>query len=235
MNSTKFLSTFVYSIYFCIMKIHREGYKLIFLFFILNAAIAAGVYFIPGLLWLKVILWTGTAIFFFLIVQFFRVPKRTITTGDEIVVCPADGKVVVIEEITETEYFNDKRIQVSIFMSPLNVHINFYPVSGTVSYSKYHPGKYLVAWHPKSSTENERTTVVVKTKSGKEILMRQIAGAVARRIVCYAKEGDAAQQSGEMGFIKFGSRVDVILPLGTDIKVQLNQMVQGSVTILAAI
>ncbi|MFZ5554480.1 MAG: phosphatidylserine decarboxylase family protein [Bacteroidota bacterium] len=212
------------------MHIHREGYKLIFLFFILIGAIATGVYFIPGLLWLKCILWTGCGIFFFLVVQFFRVPHRKITVDENKIVCPADGKVVVIEEITETEYFNDKRIQVSIFMSPLNVHQNHYPVSGKVVYSRYHPGKYLVAWHPKSSAENERTTVVVRTKNGQEVLFRQIAGAVARRIVNYAKEGDEAKQSHEMGFIKFGSRVDIILPLNTEISVKINDNVQGSVT-----
>jgi len=212
------------------MHIHREGYKLIFLFFLLNAAIATGIYFIPELLWLKIILWIGCVVFFYLIVQFFRVPHRTISVGENKIICPADGKVVVIEEITETEYFNNKRIQVSIFMSPMNVHVNWYPVSGQVVYSKYHPGKYLVAWHPKSSTENERTTVVVKTKNGQEILMRQIAGAVARRIVCYAKEGNEAKQSHEMGFIKFGSRVDVILPVNTKVSVNINDVVQGSVT-----
>lgn len=217
------------------MHIHREGYKLIFLFFLLNAAIASAVYFIPELLWLKIILWAGCGIFFFLIVQFFRVPHRTITVDENKIVCPADGKVVVIEEITETEYFKDKRIQVSIFMSPLNVHVNYFPVSGTVIFSKYHPGKYLVAWHPKSSTENERTTVVVKTKTGEEILMRQIAGAVARRIVNYAKEGNEAKQSQEMGFIKFGSRVDVILPLNSKVTVKINDMVQGSVTELGEV
>lgn len=216
------------------MKIHREGYRLILLFFLITAAASVGVAFIPcHLLWLKVILWLGLLVFFYLIVQFFRVPSRVPLQGENLLVCPADGKVVVIEEITETEYFHDRRIQVSVFMSPLNVHVNWYPMGGRVVYSKYHPGKYLVAWHPKSSTENERTTVVVEDAQGRKVLVRQIAGAVARRIVCYAKEGDAAIQSGELGFIKFGSRVDIILPLDADIRVQIGQLVQGRTTLLA--
>jgi len=176
-----------------------------------------------------------TFVLFMLVVQFFRVPKRTVTLDDNAVVCPADGKVVVIEETEESEYLKDKRIQVSIFMSPLNVHINWFPIAGLVSYSKYHAGKYLVAWHPKSSTENERTTVAVKHKSGTEILFRQIAGAVARRIICYAKQGDEARQSSEFGFIKFGSRVDVFLPLDAEVKVKLDQKVSGSQTVLAVL
>lgn len=216
------------------MTIHREGYGIILVSFLLIGGTAAGVYYLPDAVnWLKILLWIGLAVFFFLIVQFFRLPKRNITTGENLAVCPADGKVVVIEEITETEYFNDKRIQVSIFMSPLNVHCNFYPISGKVVYSKYHPGKYLVAWHPKSSTENERTTVVVEDEKGRKILFRQIAGAVARRIVCYAHDGDKADQSREFGFIKFGSRVDIILPPDSEILVKIDQLTQGSVTPLA--
>lgn len=176
-----------------------------------------------------------TLIFFFLVVQFFRVPKRTITSDENLVVCPADGKVVVIEETSETEYLKDKRIQVSIFMSPLNVHVNWYPISGVVKYFKYHKGKFLVAWHPKSSTDNERTTVVVENTNGVPVLFRQIAGAVARRIVCYSKEGSKVSQSTEFGFIKFGSRVDVFLPLGSDIKVNIDDKVVGSKTVLAVL
>lgn len=172
-------------------------------------------------------------ILFGLVVQFFRVPKREITVDDELVICPADGKVVVIEETEESEYLKDRRIQVSIFMSPLNVHVNWFPVAGVVSYMKYHAGKYLVAWHPKSSTENERTTVAVKTKGGVEVLFRQIAGAVARRIICYAKENDKASQGSEFGFIKFGSRVDVFLPLDAEVKVEIDQTVKGTQTVLA--
>ena len=176
-----------------------------------------------------------TLIMFFLVVQFFRVPKRALLMDESTVYCPADGKVVVIEETEETEYLKDKRIQVSIFMSPLNVHINWFPIAGVVSYAKYHAGKYLVAWHPKSSTENERTTVAVKHKSGVEILFRQIAGAVARRIICYAKEGDEANQNSEFGFIKFGSRVDVFLPLNAEVKVKIDQKVSGTQTVLAVL
>ncbi|HXU26355.1 MAG TPA: phosphatidylserine decarboxylase family protein, partial [Bacteroidia bacterium] len=149
------------------------------------------------------------------------------------IICPADGKVVVIEEVEEPEFFKGKRLQVSIFMSPTNVHVNRYPISGTVKYAKHHHGKYLVAWHPKSSTENERTTVVVERKDGTQILFRQIAGALARRIVMYSKEGDVATQTEQFGFIKFGSRVDVFLPIGTKVNVQLNEVVKGGITVLA--
>jgi phosphatidylserine decarboxylase len=166
-------------------------------------------------------------------VQFFRSPKFDITTDEKQVLCPADGKVVVIEEATETEYLKDKRIQLSVFMSPVNVHVNRNPVGGVVKYFKYNPGKYLVAWHPKSSTENERTTIVVENKAGVPILFRQIAGALARRIVWYVKEGDKVEQGQQFGFIKFGSRVDVFLPLGSTIKVELGQVVKGGRTVLA--
>ena len=169
------------------------------------------------------------------IVQFFRDPSRTFTTGENFIIAPADGKVVVIEETNENEYFKDKRLQVSIFMSPINVHINRYPIAGTVSFFKYHPGKFLAAWEPKSSTDNERTTVVVKHKKGTEILFRQIAGALARRIVWYCKEGDVAEQYGQMGFIKFGSRVDLFLPIGTKLNVKIGDVVKGSQTVLGEI
>lgn len=172
-------------------------------------------------------------ILFVLIVQFFRVPNRLLTTGDTQVIAPADGKVVVIEETNESEYFKARRRQVSIFMSPLNVHVNRNPVSGVVRYFKYFPGKYLVAWHPKSSTENERTTVVIETATGVQVLLRQIAGAVARRIIWYVKEGQPVKQGEEFGFIKFGSRVDVFLPLDADIKVNIGDVTKGGVTVLA--
>lgn len=215
------------------MKIHREGYIIILVSFILLALLNFGAWFLFGnITWLLALFTFAELVFFILIVQFFRVPKRKFTTGENIITAPADGKLVVIEEVFESEYFNDKRIQVSIFMSPLNVHVNRYPVSGKVKYVKYHPGKYLVAWHPKSSTENERTTVVVDT--GKhEIMMRQIAGAVARRIVCYSKTGDVAQQCEEMGFIKFGSRVDLLLPLDCKITANIGDIIVGSVTEIA--
>jgi len=176
----------------------------------------------------------GLSILLFLIVlQFFRHPARKILRNDKQVFAPADGKVVVIEETEEAEVLKDKRIQVSIFMSPLNVHVNRYPVSGQVTYCRYHPGLYLVAWHPKSSTENERTTVVIETSAKIPVLMRQIAGALARRIVCYPKKDWIVKQGEEMGFIKFGSRVDIFLPVGTKINVQLNQKVIGGKTVIA--
>lgn len=168
-----------------------------------------------------------------LFLQFFRNPVREVMVADEhVVYAPADGRVCVIEEVDETEYFNDRRLQVSIFMSPLNVHVNRNPVSGVVNYFKYHPGKYLVAWHPKSSTENERTTIVYKLEE-EEILMRQIAGALAKRIKWYVNEGDEVQQGGDMGFIKFGSRVDLFLPLDAKIEVTMNQQVKGNKTVVA--
>jgi phosphatidylserine decarboxylase len=214
------------------MKFHREGFTII-----------SGT--IIGLLLLNILIFyffqslgltisaLPTLVILILVLQFFRVPSRLAVEIDGAVLCPADGKVVVIEEVEETEYFNDKRIQVSVFMSPLNVHINWYPISGIVKYFKYHPGKYLVAWHPKSSTENERTTLVVRHGSGTEVLFRQIAGAVARRIKCYAKEETEVLQASEFGFIKFGSRVDVFLPLGSDVQVAIDDVVTGSQTVLA--
>lgn len=218
------------------MTLHREGYFIMLISFFLCGGIASGVYFIPeSLLWLKLVLWLGVLVLFYLIVQFFRVPKRSITCGENLVVCPADGKVVVIEEVSENEFFRDKRIQISVFMSPMNVHVNWYPIGGKVIYSKYHPGKYLVAWHPKSSTENERTTIVVEDDKGRKILFRQIAGAVARRIVNYAKEGEKAEQSKEFGFIKFGSRIDIFLPTDADIKVKIGDITSGSVSVLATL
>jgi phosphatidylserine decarboxylase len=168
----------------------------------------------------------------FWVVAFFRLPFRNMIHGENKIICPADGKVVVIEETFEPEYFKDKRLQVSIFMSPINVHVNRNPVSGLIKYMKYHPGKYLVAWHPKSSTENERTTLVIGNDNG-DILLRQIAGAMARRIRYYVKEGDLVQQNDEFGFIRFGSRVDVYLPIGTKVDVKIGDVVKGGVTILA--
>ncbi len=168
-----------------------------------------------------------------LILQFFRNPKRDVIINDNHIIAPVDGKVVVIEEVYESEYFKDKRLQVSIFMSPINVHVTRYPVSGKINFSKYHPGKYLVAWHPKASTENERTTVVIENKIFGEILYRQIAGALARRIINYAEEGMQVVQGTDAGFIKFGSRVDLFLPLGTKINVKLNDKAVGGKTIIA--
>ena len=170
----------------------------------------------------------------FWVFWFFRMPTRVATVGDDLIISPCDGKVVVLEETTETEYFQDRRLQISIFMSPLNVHVNKYPMSGVVQYVKYHKGKYLVAWHPKSSTENERSTIVVKGNKA-EILIRQIAGAVARRICVYSKKSDHAIQNEELGFIKFGSRVDLYLPIGTKVNVKIGDIVENSVSVIATI
>ena len=217
------------------MKIHHEGYIIIVVSFLLLAVINAIVrYFLPYEL-LTVFLALASISFFCLVLWFFRNPNRTLVPDDHKIYAPADGKIVVIEEVEEIEYFHDQRIQVSIFMSPLNVHVNRYPVSGAVTYAKYHPGKYLVAWHPKSSLLNERSTVVVKTPSGQEILVRQIAGAVARRIVTYSKAGDMAVQGADFGFIKFGSRVDIFLPLDAKINVELEQISKGNQTIIATL
>ena len=216
------------------MTIHKEGYSSIALcilfIFILNAIVQ---YLLPDLNWLHWIIYVLSFVLFVIILQFFRSPNIILQRNDEQVICPADGKVVVIEETEETEFLKDRRIQISVFMSPINVHVNRYPISGKVVFSKYHPGKFLVAWHPKSSTENERTTIVVENGNKVSVLFRQIAGALARRIVCYSKEGDEAVQGEQFGFIKFGSRVDVFLPLGTEINVELNQIVKGGVTVLA--
>ena|SRR6218665_2362004 len=214
--------------------IHKEGYPSIILTIIVVAIINfLTLYFAPAY---PVIVWLGYALSAFLLItilQFFRNPARKVVIDDNTIVAPADGKVVVIEEVTETEYFNDKRLQVSIFMSPINVHANRYPIAGIVKYAKYHPGLFLVAWHPKSSTDNERTTIVVEHKNGEKVLFRQIAGALARRIVYYSKEGDVATQGQEFGFIKFGSRVDLLLPTTVKVKVGLEQKVTGNTTVIA--
>lgn len=184
--------------------------------------------------WISKTILSLSLVFFILILQFFRNPSRKTIINDSHVIAPADGTVVVIEDVEETEYFKDKRKQVSIFMSPINVHVNRNPISGLVKYAKYHPGKYLVAWHPKSSTENERTTVVI-ANSKAEVLFRQIAGALAKRIVYYVREGQQVQQGNEMGFIKFGSRIDLYLPLTAQINVQLQEKTRGGETIIATL
>lgn len=216
------------------MKFHREGKLTITMTILFVAAMNIGMYFIFP----QFSIWSWLVVFasvflLYIILQFFRNPPRNTHINSENIIAPADGKVVVIEEVEETEYFHAKRIQVSIFMSPMNVHVNRYPIGGNVSYVKYHPGLYLVAWHPKSSTDNERTTVVVKDEKGREILFRQIAGAMARRIVHYSNVGDNAIQGNEMGFIKFGSRVDVFLPIGTKLNVKLQEKVRGGETEIA--
>lgn len=215
------------------MKLHREGYLIILIGLLILGAIHVGNYFLlqyTGWDWLFYLLTLGELVMTYLIIQFFRVPKRTVNADINDIVCPADGKVVVIEEVEETEYFKDKRIQISIFMSPLNVHANWNPIKGIVKYVKYHPGLFLVAWHPKSSTDNERSTFVVEHENGKEVLFRQIAGAVARRICYYAKEGDKVDQGTEFGFIKFGSRIDLFLPLDAKVDIKIGDKVQGKIT-----
>ncbi|MFY7758424.1 MAG: phosphatidylserine decarboxylase family protein [Flavobacterium stagni] len=214
------------------MRIHREGYGIILgstLFLVIVNGLLT--YFNAPILAQQISL-SISLVFYLLVVQFFRDPQRTTPQGENLIIAPADGKVVVIEEVTEPEYFKGTRKQVSIFMSPINVHVNRVPVSGEVVYSEYHPGKYLVAWHPKSSTENERTTVVIKNNRG-EILFRQIAGALAKRIVNYAKPGSKYQMGQEYGFIKFGSRIDLFLPLDAEITVNLNEKTIGGETIIA--
>lgn len=216
------------------MTIHREGYKTIgitaFFFGLIN--VISFYFFSATMSWLALSIFIVTLFVFLFIISFFRIPNRKLTIDDKKIICPADGKVVVIEEITDVEYFNDKRLQVSIFMSPANVHVNRNPMSGEVLYNKYHKGKYLVAWHPKSSTENERWSVVVKNNFG-TILYKQIAGALAKRICNYTNTGQQVKQGNEYGFIKFGSRVDILLPIGAKVNVQLNQVVKGGVTVLA--
>jgi phosphatidylserine decarboxylase len=215
------------------MTLHREGYLIMAVGLTILTGIQILNYYLftfTGWLWLFLMLTLGALVMAYLIIQFFRIPKRTCTFTDRDIMCPADGKVVVIEEVEETEYFNDKRIQISIFMSPMNVHANYTPISGAVTYVKYHPGLFLVAWHPKSSTENERTTMVVRHSSGKEVLFRQIAGAVARRICYYIRPEQQVTTGEEFGFIKFGSRIDVFLPIGTKINVNLGDVVKGKLT-----
>jgi phosphatidylserine decarboxylase len=216
------------------MTLHREGKSLLIssllIVLVINGLIA---YFFPENVYLRESIVVLTSLFYLIILQFFRVPTRHTEINPKHIIAPADGKVVVIEEVEEPEYFKGKRKQISIFMSPINVHVNFNPISGIVSYFKYHPGKYLVAWHPKSSTENERTTCVVKHENGTEILFRQIAGALAKRICWYVKEGDAVTQGKEFGFIKFGSRIDIFLPLDAEICVNLGDKPVGSETVIA--
>lgn len=217
------------------MTIHKEGYRTIalcaLLFGVIN--IVSFYFFSFNLPWLSWLIFIATLGFFGFIISFFRIPSRKFVYGSNAIIAPCDGEVVVIEEVNADEYFTDRRLQVSIFMSPLNVHVNRNPVDGEVMYSQYHKGKYLVAWHPKSSTENERHSVVYKGSNGKEILVKQIAGAVARRIVNYLNVGNTVKQNDEMGFIKFGSRVDLLLPLDANIKVKIGDKPVNGVTVIA--
>ncbi|GAC1418614.1 MAG: phosphatidylserine decarboxylase family protein [Flavisolibacter sp.] len=215
------------------MKLHKEGKVTLVICTIIAAVIIfLNLYFVasryPFIGWAISFAVLVLVIFIF---SFFRIPNRIYTIGNEVIIAPCDGTVVVIEETQADEYFKDNRVQISIFMSPLNVHVNRNPVSGEVIYSKYHPGKFLVAWHPKSSTDNERHTIVYRD-NGKEVLVKQIAGALAKRIVNYLKPGDRVRQGEEMGFIKFGSRVDLLLPIGTKLEVKINQKVKGGVTVI---
>lgn len=218
------------------MTIHKEGYKSIAIATLIFASLNLLSFFFisaysPLVSWIIFVVLLALLLF---IISFFRLPARNMTYDESLLICPADGKVVVIEEVFDEEYFKDKRLQVSIFMSPANVHVNRNPLSGDVIYSKYHKGKYLVAWHPKSSTENERHSVVIK-KGNNEILVKQIAGAVAKRIVNYLQPGMQVKQNEELGFIKFGSRVDILLPIGSRVNVSLEQKVKGGVTVLAGL
>ncbi|MDF2456426.1 MAG: phosphatidylserine decarboxylase family protein [Cytophagaceae bacterium] len=215
------------------MTIHKEGRTLLLVLFLAISAVTTAAFLFlssPG----SYIVAGFSLLVFLTVLQFFRHPSRAWVKGDDLIIAPADGKVVVIEEVYEPEYFKEKRLQVSIFMSPVNVHVNRFPISGLVKYFKYHPGLYLVAWHPKASTDNERTTVVVERPDGKALLLRQIAGALAKRIVWYIKESDQAVQTEELGFIKFGSRVDLYLPIGTPLNVTLGQTTKGGITVVGS-
>lgn len=219
------------------MRFHKEGYVIMTISVIITAVIISTIWFLMGnsVPWLNVTISLIPAVLLYLIIQFFRVPNRSTAGDSSDVICPADGKVVVIERVFEPEFIKKECLQISIFMSPLNVHANYAPISGEVIYTKYHEGSYLVAWHPKSSTENERSTMVIETASKKQVLVRQIAGALARRICFYAKENEMYEKGDEFGFIKFGSRVDVFLPLDAQVKVQLGQKVKNREDILASI
>lgn len=211
---------------------HKEGSKII----LITLLLVVGVIFLSDFIsitWLKSLILLLAVFFLVMVLQFFRNPKRDVDNSDNHILAPVDGKVVVIEEVFEPEYFKDKRLMVSIFMSPINVHVTRYALNGVVKYSKYHPGKYLVAWHPKASEENERTTVVINNRVYGEVMYRQIAGALARRIVNYAEEGMRAVQGKDAGFIKFGSRVDLYFPLGTEINVKLNDVAVGGKTVIS--
>ncbi|MFB1040216.1 MAG: phosphatidylserine decarboxylase family protein [Polaribacter sp.] len=215
------------------IRFHKEGYKIIVIAFILSiTGILLAEKFIE-IIWVVKAIQIVILAFLFIVLQFFRNPKRDTNLNENTIIAPVDGKVVVIEEVEEPEYFKDKRLQVSIFMSPINVHVTRYAMSGVVKYSKYHPGKYLVAWHPKASTENERTTIVLDNKVFGEVLYRQIAGALAKRIVNYAEEGTEVIQGADAGFIKFGSRVDLYLPIGTELTIKLGDVVKGGTQVVA--
>lgn len=217
------------------MSIHKEGYTIIATTLAILALLNFLSYKFIGISGVKIFFLVVSLVVLGLVVQFFRNPVRHTVVNPQQIICPADGKIVITEQVEEPEYFKDARLQVSIFMSPLNVHVSRSPITGKVLFYKYHPGKYLVAWHPKSSTLNERTTVVAQNEAGVPVLFRQIAGAVARRIVCYVAAGDSVTQGGEYGFIKFGSRIDVYLPIGTQLNVKVGDVVRGGETVLATL
>jgi phosphatidylserine decarboxylase len=215
------------------MKLHREGYLIILIAILLLTGLEIGNYYLwmaTDIQWIFVLLSLVLLTLLYLVVQFFRIPKRECIFNANDIMCPADGKVVVIEEVEETEYFKDKRIQISVFMSPLNVHANYNPISGIIKYVKYHKGLFLVAWHPKSSTDNERSTFVIEHQTGQEVLFRQVAGAVARRICYYVQPNQQVKAGEEFGFIKFGSRIDIFLPLDALINVKIGDVVQAKLT-----
>lgn len=215
------------------IKIHREGYTILFITLVILFVLNALIHWITDVVWIRNVFIIASLIMYGLVLQFFRNPQRNIVRDENKIIAPADGKVVIIEEVEEPEYFQGKRLQISIFMSPLNVHVNRYPVSGKIEYARHHQGQYLVAWHPKSSTLNERTTVVINNSVWGPVLYRQIAGYVARRIVMYAKEGTVAQQGDESGFIKFGSRLDIFLPPGTAPAIKIGDKTVGGITVIA--
>lgn len=216
------------------MKLHKEGKNIVKIAFVIVVALTCALLFFgPDYLWYQIPILLAASIFYIYIIRFFRIPNRNFLIEDGAIFSPADGEVVVIEKVFEDEYIKEDCIQISVFMSPLNVHINWFPFAGKVRYLKYHPGKFLVAWHPKSSTLNERTSVCIENSNKQLIMMRQVAGAVARRIVCYAKPGMEFKQNDELGFIKFGSRVDIYLPADTQILTKLKDKVVGGRTIIA--
>lgn len=216
------------------MKLHREGHTILLSSAIMMTLInAATYYFLGPNSWIFMSVLALCIILYILFLQFFRYPTRDLTLSDKHLIAPCDGKVVVIEEVYEPEFYKDKRLQVSIFMSPINVHANWYPISGTASYVRHHKGKYLVAWHPKASTENERSTIVIEKDGTRSVLLRQVAGALAKRIVYYPHENDKVRQGAELGFIKFGSRMDIYLPLGTKVHAKIGEKTVGGVTIIS--
>jgi phosphatidylserine decarboxylase len=216
------------------MTFHKQGIPSLIITLIFITLLNGLIHLFLPQYFVIVILGYALSVFLLItILQFFRSPTRNFVVRDGEIISPADGKVVVIEEVEETEYYKEKRLQVSVFMSPINVHLNRYPINGTLKYYKYHPGLYLVAWHPKSSTENERTTIVVEDEKGRSVLYRQVAGALARRIVFFGKEGEQVKQTDECGFIKFGSRVDLLLPLDVKLNVKLNEVVKGGISTIA--